>query len=1106
MKNLLTSLVCCALALAVLPSVSQAENATMPYWKDQHVLQVNKEPARTSFVPFASRAAALGSAFESSTFYKSLNGTWRFLYVDAYGQLPADATAANPASAGWGDIQVPGNWEVQGHGVAIYTNHGFEFKPRKPTPPLLPEQTPVGVYRRTISVPAAWDGRDVYLHIGAAKAGLYVYINGQEVGYSEDSKNPAEFLINKYLKAGDNVLTLKIMRWCTGSYMECQDFWRISGIERDVYLWSQQSVAVQDFRITSTLDDSYQDGIFRLQADVRNHTAAAKTVEVGCELLNAAGTAVYADRKNVTVEPGEKATAEFGKTLASVAKWTAETPNLYRVLLTVEGETIPYNVGFRRIEIRATDQKAPSGMPYTVMLFNGQPIKLKGVNIHEHNPKTGHYMTEELMRQDFTLMKQHNINAVRLCHYPQSRRFYELCDEMGLIVYDEANIESHGMYYDLRKGGTLGNNPEWLDNHMYRTTNMFERNKNHPCICFWSLGNEAGNGYNFYNTYLLLKEKDKDVMQRPVNYERALWEWNTDMYVPQYPGAEWFREKGEQGTDRPVVPSEYAHAMGNSTGNFLGQWQYIYQYPNLQGGFIWDWVDQGIEEHDRQGRTYWTYGGDYGENTPSDGNFLCNGLVNPDRHPHPAMAEVKYVHQNFGFECVDDAAYKYRITNRFYFTKSDAYNISCTVTDGQKTIYRQRLSLRLEPQEAATVTLPLVADALAKAKGGEWFLNFTVTTTEADGVLPQGYQVASDQFRLTQPKARTFATAGPRLSVSTQGDRTTVSSQKVRVVFDRAKGMLTSYRVNGTEYFADGFGLQPNFWRGPTDNDYGNGAPKREQIWKQSSRNFRVTDVAAREHEGCVTLQATYLLPAGNLYVMEYEVQPSGVMHVSARFTSTDMSAAATEVSEATRTATFTPGNDAARRRSSLLNVPRIGLRFRMPATMDNVTYLGRGPQENYWDRKAGTLVGQYSAKAGDLYYPYVRPQENGHHTDTRWLTLAAKGGKGLTVWADSLVEFNALRNSVEDFDDEEHTDRPRQWNNFTPQEVASHDEAKAKDVLRRHTHVNDIAPRPYVEVCVDMRQQGVGGYDSWGSRPEPKYCLPANREYRWGFTLVPTR
>lgn len=1080
-------------------------SSDLPYWKDIQTVSVNREAPRSAFMTYADREQAATMKYEQSPYYQLLNGTWKFYYVDSYKQLPEDITSTTSLD-GWKDIQVPGNWEVQGFGTAIYTNHGYEFQPRNPQPPALPEQNPVGVYRREITVPADWNGRDIYLHIAGAKSGCYVYVNGKEVGYNEDSKNPAEYLINDFLQPGKNVLTLKIFRWSTGSYLECQDFWRMSGIERDVFLYSQPKASVNDFRITSTLDDTYKNGIFRLAIDLKNHQTNTANLAVSYTLVDKDGKTVSESEQTVSVPSDKLSTVNFQQQLPDVQTWTSEAPNLYKLFMTVKEngkvtEVIPYHVGFRRIEIKEIDQKAGNGKNYVVLLVNGQPIKLRGVNIHEHNPETGHYVPEELMRKDFELMKRHNINTVRLCHYPQDRRFYELCDEYGLYVYDEANIESHGMYYDLRKGGTLGNNPEWLKPHMYRTINMFERNKNYPSVTFWSLGNEAGNGYNFYQTYLWVKEADKDIMNRPVNYERAQWEWNSDMYVPQYPSAGWLEQIGQRGSDRPVAPSEYAHAMGNSTGSLWDQWKAIYKYPNLQGGYIWDWVDQGILTHDENGRPFWAYGGDFGTNMPSDGNFCCNGIVSPDRTLHPAMNEVKYAHQYVGFEPVDLSKGIFKVQNRYYFTNLKKYMITYQVKANDKVIRNGKVSLDIAPQESQELTVNV--NGLEPKVGTEYFVNFSVTTVEPEPLVPIGYELAHEQFRLPiEPVARTFATDGPALKCSTDGNLLKVSSSRLNFVFDKESGIVTSYKVKGTEYFDKGFGIQPNFWRAPNDNDYGSQEPKRLQIWKQSSKDFRVVEATLDMDGKDAVLKATYLLAAGNLYIATYRIHPSGVVKADYTFTSTEMEANKTELSEATLMATFTPGNDALRKESSKLVVPRIGIRFRLPVHMNQVTYFGRGPEENYIDRNNGTLVDLYKNTADNMYFPYVRPQENGHHTDTRWLSLGKKG-KGLTIYADNTIGFNALRNSVEDFDGEEATHRDYQWNNRDAEEL-KHDVATAKNIKPRQTHINDITPRDFVEVCVDMKQMGVGGYDSWGAIPDPQYLLPANKEYQWGFTIVP--
>ena len=888
-------------------------------------------------------------------------------------------------------------------------------------------------------------------------------------------------------------------------FLECQDFWRLSGIERDVYLWSQPKIAVNDYRIVSTLDDTYKNGIFSLAMDIKNHSDKVKNIDVTYELLDAKGNVAATAENKLWVSPNTIATTSFEKTLNNVETWNAEHPNLYKLLMTIKEdgkvtEVIPQNVGFRRIEIKEIDQIAGNGKPYTVLLFNGQPIKFKGVNIHEHNPLTGHYVTEELMRKDFEIMKKNNINSVRLCHYPQDRRFYELCDEYGLYVYDEANIESHGMYYNLRKGGTLGNNPEWLKPHMDRTVNMYERNKNHPSVTIWSLGNEAGNGYNFYQTYLYVKNKDKNLMNRPVNYERALWEWNSDMYVPQYPSAGWLEEIGAQGSDRPIAPSEYAHAMGNSTGNLWGQWQAIYKYPNLQGGWIWDWVDQGILTKDENGKEFYAYGGDFGKDMPSDGNFLCNGLVNPDRTPHPGMAEVKFTHQNVGFEAVDAANGVFKITNRFYFTNLKDYMFTYTIKANNKIIKSNKMSLDLAPQASQEITVPVAG--LKPQAGVDYLVDFIVTTVKAEGLVPAGHDIALGQFRLPVEADKTaYKAGGPKLTVSEEGDNVKVTSSKVNFVFDKKAGVVTSYKVGNTEYFNEGFGIQPNFWRAPNDNDYGSGDPQRLEIWEISSRNFNVTSTSAEIVDGNAIVKADYKLPAGNQFIITYKIYPDGTMNVATLFTPAHLDGKKIEISEATATATFSPGRENMSERDKMV-VPRIGVRFRLPATMNQLEYFGRGPLENYWDRKAGYMIGQYKSTAEEQYFPYVRPQENGHHCDTRWISLGGKG-KNLLIVADDEMEFNAMRNSVEDFDAGKATNRPYQWNNFTPEEIANRPEIGPYDKPRQ-THINDIAPRNFVEVCVDLKQQGLAGYDSWYSRPEPEYTLPADREYKWGFTLIP--
>lgn len=1115
-KQLILATIACISSINTLPAQeykSISPRRTLPYWQDINVVQVNREYPRTQFMTYANKTEALNTPYEKSRYYQSLNGTWKFYFVESYKQLPENITDSVVALADWKDIKVPGNWEIQGFGTPIYVNHPYEFVERDPKtrfpkmePPYLPEKNPVGVYRREIDIPEEWEDREIFLTIDGVKSGVYVYINGEEVGYSEDSKTPAEFRINSYIQPGKNSLVLKIFRWSTGSYLECQDFWRISGIERDVFLWSQPKTSLRDFRVKSTLDDDYLNGIFELETTVSNYQSGASYANVSYELLDPYGKVVSSQTKPIAVQSHGENSIRFSAQLPYVTTWTSEQPHLYKLLITVkkEGEeseeVVPYPVGFRRFEIKPVKTGHRIDR---LFLVNGQPIKIKGVNIHETNPETGHYVTEELMRKDFELMKLHNINSVRLSHYPQSRRFYELCNEYGLYVYDEANIESHGLYYGER---SLAKHPEWEQVHMDRTVNMFERNKNQPSIFIWSLGNEAGNGINFFHTYKYLKDQERSLMNRPVNYERALWDSNTDMYVPQYPSAAWLEEIGRKGSDRPVIPSEYSHAMGNSNGNLDIQWEAIYKYPNLQGGYIWEWVEHALLKHDENGTPFWAYGGDYGVDMGSDGNFVCDGVVDPARTPHPAMAEIQYVHQNFGFEAVDSEKGIFRVINRQYFTNTDNYIFRYIITEGGATFDEGVLDIALLPQQTAEVKVPF--GNLQPKPGTEYFVNFEVVQKEAQSPIPSGYIVAIEQFKLpiyVPKQAYTETSNYPALKIEQKGNILRVSSTRLEFQFDKASGMPTSYEVDGIQYFDKGFGVQPNFWRGPNDNDYGNGNPYRLQVWKQSSKDFKVTDVKSYPEGKNVVVETTYLLAAGNLYTLKYNIYPSGIVKVSVQFHSTDMQETEVEVSEATLTATFSPEASAARKASSTLNVPRIGVRFRLSPSMNDVKYYGRGPGENYVDRASGSKVGVYSTTAESMYVPYSRPQENGHRTDVRWLTLTGGPG-GLLVVADSTIGFNALRHSVEDFDSEENKDKPYQWNNFNSEEIAAHSNEEAKDKRPRQTHINDIIPQNFVEVCIDMKQQGVAGYNSWGARPLPEYSIPANQDYKWGFTLIPVK
>ncbi|MEG1464255.1 MAG: glycoside hydrolase family 2 TIM barrel-domain containing protein [Mucinivorans sp.] len=1054
-----------ALSLFAIASYAQK---TVPEWQDPEVVKVNKERPRAYFMSYTNRDVARDNDFSKSDWIINLNGKWNFQYLDDHKKVPADFMNPSFDDSKWDKITVPGNWERQGFGTAIYTNHGYEFKPRNPTPPVLPAAVPTGLYRTTFHIPLLVRDRDVFLDLNGVKSGTYIYINGKKVGYTEDSKSNAEFLINDYIKEGTNTLALEVMRWSTGSYLECQDFWRISGIERDVYIWSQPKTRLEDFTVISTLDSTYTNGIFKLDmALVNSFIKKSGPMQIWYELEDADKNLIDYSYIETELEGNSRDTARFERVYKNVHKWSAEDPYLYTLVMKIrkEGNFIEYasaKVGFRTSEVKGN-----------LYLVNGKKVFIKGVNYHEHNETTGHYLTEDLIRRDMELMKQANINAIRLCHYPQSRRFFELADEYGFYLCNEANIESHGMYYNLEKGGTLGNNPTWLNAHMERTQNMYEQAKNYPSVMFWSLGNEAGNGYNFYETYRYLKSKDQ---LRPVQYERALLEWNTDIYCPQYPGAAHFAAWAKMATDRPYIASEYAHAMGNSTGNFRDQWVEIYKSKNLQGGFIWDWVDQGFLETNKDGQPYWNYGGDYGVNSPSDGNFLCNGIVSPDRTPKPSLlSEIKKVHQYVQFEALDIAKGEFQIKNIYDFTNLNKYTVSWQIMASGKVIRSQALTLDMAPDAVRTIKVP-VAD-LRAAAGVEYFVNFAVTLKADDGLLKKGDEVASDQFLLPITADKTaYAPRGGALKVGQSSEVIDVSNSSFAVAIDRTTGYMESYNINGEEMVADGFGLRPSFWRGATDNDYGSQFPAHAAAWRDPIKKAESVRVVSQS-TAAVVVEARYALPEKTTLTVSYKILPSGAVNVQCSFN----------------------GNPA-----SKTEIMRVGMRMRLPEQYAGLEYFGRGPSENYIDRKWGSDVGLYKSNAAVENYDYVRPQETGHHTDTRYLSLTAQRKGGVAVVADDLIEFNALRNSVENFDGEGHPDKSYQWHNFTKNEV--HNQEAAFGRMPRHTHLTDIVPQPYVELSIDGRMAGLAGDDSWGSRPYEQYKVRVAKDYKWGFTLLPVK
>ena len=1000
--KLLTILI--SLATAVSPGTADI----LPLHRDINATSVNAQQKRTEVVFFPTSEAAIKNNIEQSPFYRSLNGEWDFLYFDSEKQVPASLEGQV-----WNKIKVPGNWEVQGWGIPIYVNIPYEFAPVDPQPPTLPDDIPVGIYRRNFTVPAEWSGREVYLNLCGVKSGVYTILNGKQIAYSEDSKDLARIDITPFLKEGENELVLRMTRWSTGSWLECQDFWRISGIERDVYLSSEKIRQDFDFEVVSTLDDSYANGDFRLYASEGTNFC----------LLDKDGSKVA------------EGSVPFKTVIPSVRKWSAETPELYTLVLEKEGEYARFDVGFRRTEIKGD-----------IFYFNGQPIKFKGVNMHEHNEFTGHYTDRDYIRRSLLVMKEHNVNAIRTCHYPQPRAFYELCDSLGFYVYDETNIESHGMGYGEK---SLAKHAEWYGKHEDRTLNMYMRTRNYPCVTLLSLGNEAGMGVNFLGTYKLLKGLEEGKMNRPVLYERTGGMEGTDIHCPMFPEiTNGVIERDNNPGCEPYVSWEYSRAMGNSNGSFDLIWQVMYSHPRMQGGFIWDWVDQGLAVKDAQGRKYWTYGGDYGdiEKDPAkwfaDRNFNCNGVVNPDLDPHPAAEEIKHWYQNVEISA-GAVPGEFKVLNRNYFRSLDIYDFDWKLFCDGEVVSEGDLHFSTAPQDSETFRIDLPSMAMDHS----WYINFHASNAGAQPNLDEGCLLASDQVVLVRadaPSAKQLAGEVKCKVTGANGEIVTLKGKRSKLVMDVAKGQVISFRSRGRNMFDKDFGLKLNFWRAPIDNDWGNKYPVRGAEWKNDPV-VRNVDIEQEENAACIYIE--YSLPKGCDITVAYRLSYAGDLRITS-----DFHGSTEEAQE----------------------VPRIGFRTRMKASADKFRYFGRGPVENYIDRNTAAFLGLYEGSAEASLYPYVRPQESGHHTDCDWLEI----GKARVLAGDRTFEFNALRASIEDLD-------PRN-----------------EDGSRIWGHVNDIPVRDYVELCIDGAMTGVGGYDSWGAKPEASRTLFSNQNYHFEFTI----
>ncbi|MBC8003824.1 MAG: DUF4981 domain-containing protein, partial [Verrucomicrobia bacterium] len=807
------------------------EDKTPHDWENPAVSQINREKAHAWFIPFATAEQALQNDLWKSPFIQSLNGTWQFNLSHTPYVRPFYFFKDDYDTSDWTTIRVPANWEMEGFDVPIYTNIRY---PHEATPPTIQKHwNPVGSYKRSFTIPANWNDQQIILHMGAVSSAMYVWVNEQKVGYSEDSKTPAEFNITKYLKKGNNTLAVEVYRWSDGSYLEDQDFWRMSGITRDVFLVARNPQHISDFRVSSPLINNYKDGDFKLSVEVANTTKSAPVVTLEAVLMD--GKNKVAEMKQEVKTAAQPVVVNLAASVASAKPWSAENPNLYQLLITLKDksgkviEVLRQDVGFRSVEIKNSQ-----------LLVNGVPVYLKGVNIHEHHESTGHYLDEATMLKDIFQMKSHNINAVRTSHYPQPERWYELCNQYGLYLVDEANVESHGMGYGAK---SLAKDPAWKDSHLFRTVNMFERDKNQPSIIIWSLGNEAGNGVNFEATYAYLKSVDNS---RPVQYEQAGNGANTDIMCPMYASMQSMEKYAKTNPAKPYIQCEYAHSMGNSTGNLQDYWDLIEKYPSLQGGFIWDWVDQGILTKDAQGNKFWAYGGDLGSDTlPTDGNFCINGLIFPDRTVKPTLIETGKVYQHIGFKASDLAKGEIEIINKYSFTNLSEFDFTWELVADGKIIKSGKIQdVTLAPKTNKKFVVDTKVDAQPST---EYFLNLSAKLKAAKGILPAGTQLAYEQFQLPYTVKATVASKDnlPAVTLKESGNDILIEGTGFKINFSKADAILKSYQLDGKEMLMAG--PVPNFWRAPTDNDFGNNLNKRSGVWRKAGEQKTVKSATVKQ-------------------------------------------------------------------------------------------------------------------------------------------------------------------------------------------------------------------------------------------------------------------
>lgn len=1033
---------CCAHTSVALAAQDGKQPAASDPWQDATVTHINRMPMTAHYLPFTSENGALAQLkmddarrFQLNTQNerrRSLDGVWKFKLVKNPSLALTDFFKTSYNVSDWQNINVPGSWELQGFDAPIYTDVTYPFKAN---PPFVPQDyNPVGHYVHEFTVPESWKGMDVIMDFEGVESAFYLWINGKMVGYSEDSRLPAHFNISKFLKKGKNRLAMKVFRFSDGSYLEDQDYWKYSGIERNVFIQARPKSRMNDYVLGNKLIDQYKDGNFTLDVNMLNPQKGQK-VEV--KVLSATGKSLFKQIQSIT-SPADTL-IHFEKLLKNVQPWSAESPYLYTLVINTTDrngrveESVAQPFGFRTIEMK-------NGQ----LLVNGVAITIKGVNRQEHNAVHGRTLSIGEMVKDVKMMKQFNINAVRTSHYPNYSEWYQLCDKYGLYMVGEANIECHGILDTEYK--QLADREDWYPAFHDRMYRMIKRDRNHTAIIIWSMGNESGYGKSFEKLYDMSKAMDPT---RPVKYEGGGYYAKSDIYCPMYARIWSLRRHVNQRDERPLILCEYAHAMGNSEGNLKDYWDLIYKYDQLQGGFIWDWVDQTIAKTDDKGHKYWAYGGDMGfVGVVNDSNFCANGLVAADRSLHPHIWEVKKVYQNIAFEPVAFMQNRIKVTNRFDYTTLDNYQLFWAVEANGETIRSGNMNFpSLLPHQAKEMEIPM--GTLPAADNKEYFLTLRAFSKQATGAVPAGHEVAIEQMQLPVRLEKAQEQVSGQIEKTETEDAITIQgkTKDFSISFSKKTGEMTSLKYDGKEMLLAG--LQPNFWRGITDNDVANGTQERCATWREAGKKMVLKSIKTQADNQKATVIADFDMPEQESQMqITYQMLANGNVEVNMH---------------------FTPGNKA------LPEMPRLGMRMILKGDYDQMTWLGRGPQENYADRKSGYLIGKYSASVWEQYHPYVRAQETANKCDVRWFTLASKAGTGIRVEGAEPLSVSA-------------------WN--FPQ-----DDLLYVPSTIEHRHGGCVDKKDMVWVNIDHLQMGVGGDNTWGAMVHPEYTITP-KEWSYSFTI----